>query len=188
VPVLLALATGARRGEILALRWQDLNLDAGTVTIRRSLSETRNGLAFKGTKSDKPRLITLPAFAVAPLKQYRHDQHERRLLLGKSYQNNDLVVCTWDGRPWAPNLVTGAFGDLTKKLELEGVHFHTLRHTHISQLLMQGVPLKVASARAGHATVGITADIYGHLLPGADEQAAQQLDTFLAIAPTAAKG
>ena len=112
---------------------------------------------------------------------------------------------SWDDQPWAPSLLTGAFGDLIrsqaaaakKKAEETGipadpwmqvVHFHTLRHTQISQLLMQGVPLKVASARAGHASVSIRADIYGHLLPGADEQAAAQLGTFLSTPPAAQTG
>ena len=186
LPILLAIATGARRGEILALRWKDVDLQAETVTIRRSLSETRQlGLFFKEPKSRKSiRSIALPAFAVAALKEHRKAQAKKKMLIRDTYQDNDLVLPNWDGRPWAPNLLTGAFGDFMKKQEkkqeaLPHIRFHDLRHGSISMLLMEGVPFKVVSARAGHSTVGITLDTYGHLLPGADEQAAAQLESLM---------
>jgi integrase len=181
LPILLAIATGARRGEILALRWQDVDLQAGAVTIRRSLSETRKlGLSFKEPKSKKSvRSIALPAFAVAALKEHKKSQAEQKMLIRATYQENDLVLPRWDGRPWAPNLLTGLFGDFMKKQQLPRIRFHDLRHGSISMLLMEGVPFKVVSARAGHSTVGITLDTYGHLLPGADEQAAVRLESLI---------
>jgi integrase len=188
LPILLAIATGARRGEILALRWQDVDLQAGVLTIRRSLSETRAlGLSFKEPKSKKSaRSIALPAFAVAALKEHKKSQAEEKMLIRATYQENDLVLPRWDGRPWAPNLLTGLFGDFMQKQQLPRIRFHDLRHGSISMLLMEGVPFKVVSARAGHSTVGITLDTYGHLLPGADEQAAASLDSLMGAGIAAA--
>ena len=181
LPILLAIATGARRGELLALRWQDVNLKAGTVTIRRTLSETREqGLLFKEPKSKKStRVIALPAFATAALKKHKKAQAEKIMSIRATYQDNDLVLPHWDGRPWAPNLLTSAFGDFMDKLDIPRVRFHDLRHGSISMLLMEGVPFKVVSARAGHSTTAITLDVYGHLLPGADEKAAASLDGLM---------
>jgi integrase len=139
------------------------------------------GLFFKEPKSRKSiRSIALPAFAVAALKDHKKAQAKKKMLIRDTYQDNDLVLPNWDGRPWAPNLLTGAFGDFMKKQEdLPHIRFHDLRHGSISMLLMEGVPFKVVSARAGHSTVGITLDTYGHLLPGADEQAAARLENLM---------
>lgn len=178
MPILLAVATGLRRGEILALRWSDLDLDAGTVTVSRSLSETKErGLIFKSPKSrSSKRVVSMPSFAVQALKKHRKKQAEHKLALGPGYKDEDLVLPAPDGRPWTPSNLTGAFGALIRRHKLPQVRFHDLRHGHITQLLLRGVPLKVVSARAGHSGIGITADLYGHLLPGADEQAAAQLE------------
>jgi integrase len=191
LPILLAVASGLRRGELLALRWSDIDLEACCLTVRRTLSETqiekadpgegqpkREGkLAFKEPKSKTSRRsVALPAFAVEALKAHAKKQKEHRLSVGPAYQDQGLVFPADDGRPWAPNLLTSQFGNLVRKLDLPTVRFHDLRHGHITQLLLRGVPLKVVSARAGHSGIAITADLYGHLLPGADEQAAAKLD------------
>ena len=149
---------------------------------RPALSETRElGLFFKEPKSRKSiRSIALPPFAIAALKEHKKAQAKEKMLIRDTYQDNDLVLPNWDGHPWAPNLLTGAFGDFMKKQEkLPHIRFHDLRHGSISMLLMEGVPFKIVSARAGHATVGITLDTYGHLLPGADEQAASRLESLM---------
>lgn len=86
------------------------------------------------------------------------------------------MVPHWDGRPWKPSLLTGAFGDFMSKLDLPRIRSHDLRHGSVSMLIMANVPPKVVSARAGHSTIGITMDIYGHLLPSADAEAASKLD------------
>jgi len=179
LPVVLAVGSGLRRGELLALRWSDIDLETGKVTVLRTLSETReDGLTFKEPKSaTSRRVVTLPAFAVEALKEHKKAQAAHRLQVGPGYKDHDLVMPNEDGSPWAPNLLTGAFGDLIKKLDLPRVRFHDLRHGHITHLLLRGVPLKVASARAGHSGIAITADLYGHLLPGADEEAASRLDS-----------
>ena len=181
VAIMLAVATAARRGEILALRWTDCDLKAGTITIRRTLSETReHGLIFKEPKSRQSvRTITLPQFALAALKEHKRAQAEEIMANRPIYQDNGLVVPNWDGRPWKPSLLTGAFRGFMDKLDLPRIRFHDLRHGSLSMLILANVPPKVVSARAGHSTIGITMDIYGHLLPGADAEAASRLDTFL---------
>ncbi len=178
MPVLLAIGTGLRRGELLALRWADVNLETGEATVKRSLSETREGLSFKEPKSrESRRTVCLPAFVVKALKEHRKAQNEQRLMLGAGYQDNNLVLPSQDGSPWRPSTLTSAFSAMIRKHNLPLVRFHDLRHGHVTHLLLRGVPLKVVSARAGHSTIAITADLYGHLLPGADQQAAAHLDT-----------
>jgi integrase len=190
MPVLLAVATGLRRGELLALRWSDIDLKAGTLTVNRTLSEIKEiGLQFKEPKSrTSRRVVALPAFAVAALKDHAKAQKEYRLSLGAGYKDQGLVLPATDGQPWAPNLLTGAFGSLVRRLDVPTIRLHDLRHGHITQLLLRGVPLKVVSARAGHAGIAITGDLYGHLLPGADEQAAAKMDDVYTWKPAAAKG
>lgn len=184
-PIMLAVGSGLRRGELLALRWSDCDLDAGTVMIRRTLSETKAaGLSFKEPKTrTSRRTVTLPAFAREALSQHKEAQDAHRDRLGNAYHDEDLVFPSDDGRPWAPNLLTGAFRRFVDKQDLPRVRFHDLRHGHITQLLLRGVPLKVVSARAGHSGIAITADIYGHLLPGADAQAAAKLDDAYGVRP-----
>lgn len=187
LPVALAVASGLRRGELLALRWSDCDQEAGTIAVRRTLSETREGLLFKEPKSrTSRRVVTLPAFALEALKVHRKAQAAHRLEVGPGYKDQGLVLPSVDGSPWAPNLLTGAFCRLIDSLALPRVRFHDLRHGHITQLLLRGVPLKVVSARAGHAGIAITADLYGHLLPGADEQAAAKLDDAYTMRPQVA--
>ena len=184
-PIVLAVGSGLRRGELLALRWTDCDLDAGTLTIRRTLSETKAaGLTFKEPKTKTSRrTVTLPAFARETLSQHKEAQDAHREQLGDAYKDEGLVFPAEDGRPWAPNLLTGAFCRFVEKQDLPRVRFHDLRHGHITQLLLRGVPLKVVSARAGHSGIAITADIYGHLLPGADAQAAAKLDDAYGARP-----
>lgn len=178
LPVVLAVGSGLRRGELLALRWSDVDLEAGKLTVVRTLSETRDdGLLFKEPKSaTSRRVVTLPAFAVEALKEHKKAQAAHRLEVGPGYKDQGLVMPAEDGSPWTPNLLTGAFCDLMNTLGLPRIRFHDLRHGHITHLLLRGVPLKVASARAGHSGIAITGDLYGHLLPGADEEAAAKLD------------
>ncbi|MBN1319454.1 MAG: site-specific integrase [Thermoleophilia bacterium] len=178
LPVVLAVGSDLRRGELLALRWSDCDLQTGKLTVTRTLSEGRDyGLMFKEPKSrTSRRVITLPAFALEALTEHKKAQATHRLEVGPGYKDQGLVMPNDDGSPWAPNLLTGAFGDTIRKLDLPRVRFHDLRHSHITHLLLRGVPLKVVSARAGHSGIAITGDLYGHLLPGADEEAAAKLD------------
>jgi integrase len=185
-PVILALTCGLRRGEILALRWEDVDLERGVLLVRRSLEETKQGLRFKEVKSGRGRAVALPVVAAEALRRQRMEQAARRMRLGHLWHDLGLVVCGPDGRPRPPNGFTAAFRRLVKRVGLEPMRFHDLRHTHASHLLRAGVDLKTVSARLGHSTAVMTLDVYGHVLPGAQEQAAKVVDEILGRAKQSA--
>ena len=175
-PILTAATTGVRRGELLAIRWPDLNLDAGNLSVRRSLEQTRKGgLKFKETKNRKGRPITLPAILVRALRDHLAEQNEFKKLFGADYQDQGLVFARPDGSIWKPESFTEEYFRFARKIGVK-VRFHDLRHSHASQLLRAGVPVKVVSERLGHSAVGITLDTYSHMLPGMQEEAAQKID------------
>ncbi len=147
LPVVLAVGSGLRRGELLALRWSDCDLETGKITVMRTLSEGREfGLAFKEPKSrTSRRVVTLPSFALEALKEHKKAQAAHRLEVGPGYKDQGLVLPAEDGSPWAPNLLSGAFAAMIRRLDLPRVRLHDLRHGHITHLLLRGVPLKVAS-------------------------------------------
>jgi integrase len=174
-PVLIALATGMRRGEILALRWRNLDLDRGVIRIVESLEQTKGGLRFKPPKTDRARAVTLPSFAVDELRRLRREQAESLLVLGVRQTEATLVCTQPDASPIAPKVLTNYFGRVTKRLGLP-IHFHSLRHTHATHLLLAGVHPKVAQERLGHATVAMTLDIYSHVTERLRDDAANKID------------
>ena len=103
-------------------------------------------------------------------------------MIGQAYEDNGLVYCRPDGKPWEPDAVSRGFARLIKKYGLPDIRFHDLRHSHATQLLKQGVHPKVVSERLGHSTVGLTLDVYSHVLPNIQEKAARKLDTALRAA------
>ena len=181
LPVFLnmAAATGARRGEVLALRWSDIK--GAVVLIDRSLCQTRAGLVFKTTKSEDPRKIELPASMVACLDAHRVRQDEFRKQFGPDYHSDlDLVFANLDGSPLKPDSISSAVRHLCRQLGLpKGASLHTLRHSHASLLLADGVDLATVSARLGHSSVRTTADIYSHAIRGKDQAAAQSWDEIM---------
>jgi integrase len=182
IPVMLAVTTGLRRGEILGLRWEDVDFENATLAVRQSLEQTRAGLAFKPPKTTKARrVVALPGLTIEMLKEHKKRQAARRLLLGRAWEDNDLVSPAADGKPWPPGAFSAAFLALARKTGVK-VRFHDLRHTHATQLLRQGVHPKIVSERLGHSTVGITLDVYSHVLPGMQEEAASRTDAALRTA------
>ena len=180
IPVLLAVTTGMRRGEILALRWRDVDLDAGRLQVVRTLEQTRTTLNFKEPKTDRSRrTITLPSYAIEELREHWKQQAELRLTLGLGKDPESLVVCRLDGQPLQPRSLTHEFSRMIARVGVRRIRFHDLRHTHLSHLLAAGVNPKVASERAGHASVAITLDVYSHVLPGLQEDVAKQVDVAL---------
>ncbi len=183
IPVLLAVTTGMRRGEILALRWRETNLVSGTLSVCRSLEQTKASLTFKEPKSRHGRrVLSLPQMTVDALQEHRGRQDERKTLLGTDYQDNDLVCCREDGTVWPPSAFTSAYRDLLRRRGMKPVRFQDLRHSHASQLLRAGVSPKVIAERLGHARVGFTLDVYSHVLPGMQEEAARLVDAGLGSA------
>jgi integrase len=179
-------ALGARRGEVLALRWSDLV--GGRAIIARSLSQTKAGLEFKGTKSELPRTVSMTAEALAALEAHRARQDAFRRQYGSDYATAlDLVFAQPDGSPLRPDSVSASISLLCRRLKLPpGASLHTLRHTHATHMLVGGVPLQVVSERLGHSSVRVTAEVYAHSLRGQDDEAVRKLEEFQRASRSAA--
>ena len=172
--ILLGLATGARRGELLALQWPDIDFETGLMNVTKSLEQTKAGLRVKSTKSEKPRRFAVPAGALDALREHQAEQDRNRSLFGADYQDNQLVFCQPAGGYYSPDRVGARVVELMKKAGLEGVSLHSLRHTHVSELLSKGVPITTVAKRLGHANANVTLSIYAHALE-ADELAAAKI-------------
>ncbi len=180
--LLLEAATGARRGELCALAWNDLTLDGvpPLITISKSLEQTRQGLRVKPPKNDRSRTLPLPALAVEALREHRAQQDDWRRAFGGDYLADlNLVFSTPDGNYLKPDTVSAKGSALARKLGLKGVSLHTLRHSHGSQLLSAGVPLPAVSKRLGHSSTHVTASVYAHAMPQDELAAAEVWDTMM---------
>jgi len=181
LPMLLemAAATGARRGEVLALRWQDLH--GSDLMIARSLTQTKQVLEFKGTKTEEPRLVSLPASTLEALEKHQQRQDEFRVQFGPDYRADlDLIFANPDGSPLKPDSISSAVSLLFRKLKLpKGASLHSLRHSHCSLLLADGVDLATVSERLGHSSVRVTSEIYTHAIRGRDQEAARRWDKLM---------
>jgi integrase len=179
-PTLVALFTGVRRGELLALRWGNVDLDAKIIRVRESLEETKGGLRFKPPKSKAGiRDITLPGVVVGALHSQRKLLLERRLVLGQGkLTDTDLVFPAWDGSPQHPNSFSSIWVRVLKAHGVK-VSLHALRHTHASQLIAAGVDVVTISKRLGHASANVTLSVYAHLFAGDDSKAADAIDAAL---------
>ena len=181
LPTLLAVGLGLRRGELLGLQWQDFDFEKGLVGIRRTLlAKRKEGQLFSECKTEKSnRVLAVPENIISVLKQAQKKQLENKLFFGQGYQDHGLVCCNPDGSPVSPSAFDHRF---TKALEangLEHIRVHDLRHTNASLMLSQGVPMKVASERLGHATIVITMDLYSHIDEELQRDAAQKLNLAL---------
>jgi len=173
--ILLDLATGARRGELLALQWSDIDFESGIMNVTKSLEQTKAGLRVKSTKSGKPRRFAVPSAALDALEEHRSRQQADLEMFGAEYKDNDLVFCQPEGGYYSPDRVGARVVELMRKAGLAaGVSLHSLRHTHASELLSKGVPIATVAKRLGHASPNITLSIYAHSLE-ADELAAAKI-------------
>ncbi|HZY97928.1 MAG TPA: site-specific integrase [Candidatus Cybelea sp.] len=192
--VVLAIGSGLRRGELLALRWADVDLEAATLRVNRALEcvaivdpddpENRTPeLRFKEPKtSGSRRSIPLPRFAVERLRQHRREQKDRFDALG-TWRTNDSLVFDRGGEPWNPNTFGTEFAKRARKMKLPPVRLHDLRHSYASLMLESGVDLKTVSQALGHSTIRITADTYAHVTPAMQQSAAERLDRIVRTAP-----
>jgi len=173
---LLAAATGMRRGELLALRWSDVDLDAGVARVERSVTQVAQVLNYTTPKNHERRDVTLDARTVATLRAWRKAQLAERMAWGAAYRDTEGLVFTWeDGRPILPDYVTRTFGDLTAGREIPRLKLHELRHTHATMLLRDGVPVHVVAKRLGHKDASVTLNVYADAIPDDDGRA---VDTF----------
>jgi integrase len=173
-----AVHTGLRRGELLGLKWTDINLDARTLSVQRSLDKDGTFNAPKRSKSR--RTVTLTPQAAEALKGHRAHQNEERLWLGSLWEDRDLVVPNRRGKPMnADNLYHRDFKPLLQRAGLSGFTFHSLRHTCATLLLAKNVNPKIVSELLGHATISQTMDTYSHVMPGMGDVAADALESAL---------
>lgn len=169
----LIATTGMRRGEALGLRWSSVNLKIGRVQINRSLSVIDNVLSWDAPKTARSRrTVSLDPETVAALKAHRKRQLEGRVLAGDAWVDDDLVFCNELGGEQHPDRFTRAFQAAAKRAGLPPIRLHDLRHTWATLALEAGIHPKVVSERLGHATTSITLDIYSHVQPELDAQAA----------------
>ena len=179
--VALALGTGARRGEIAALRWSDIDLDAAKVRIERALEQTKDGLRIKAPKTQAGRrTVSLPASTVAALRDHRRKALEARLALGLGALPAEAPVFGDHVGNWpSPYSISDRWRDAVKNRKLPKVTFHALRHSHASALIAAGLDVVAVSRRLGHASPALTLSVYGHLFSNSDDKAAAAIDAAL---------
>lgn len=177
LPVTLAAATGIRRGDLLALRWSDVDLRGGLIRIQRGYEG--KGVFREPKTARGRRTIAAPTFAVTALRRHRKDQAARRLLLGEAWSDQDLVIDRGDGGPVHPDVLSHRFARLAAAQGLGAVRLHDLRHGYATMLLAAGVHPKIASEALGHSSSAFTMDVYSHLLEGLGRAAAEAVQSAL---------
>jgi integrase len=182
VPTILAVLCGLRRGEICALRWRNVDLDARKLSIVESAEQTENGVRYKEPKSGRGRPVALSETVVEELRLHRIRQAQELLGFGVRLTDETMVASRAEGSALQPRSLTHEWVRLISRTPLPRVRFHDLRHAHATHLLASGVHPKVASERLGHSKVGITLDLYSHVLPGMQEDAAARVDEALRLA------
>jgi integrase len=182
VPAAPAVLCGMRRGEICALRWRNVDLNAAQISVVESLEQTKAGLRFKSPKSGKGRTVALSTTVVDELRAHRIKRAQELLRLGVRLSDDDLVIAHADGSVISPIYISQRWARTIKKSRLTRPRFHDLRHAHATHMLANGVHPKVVSERLGHSKVGITLDLYSHVIPGMQEDAAAMVDRALSAA------
>jgi integrase len=177
--ILTALFTGMRRGEILGLRWSDINWENGMISVVQQVQDIRGkGIVFKDKPKGARRNITAPRFLIAMLKKHKAEQNEIRLMHGADYQDNNLVFPRVDGSPERPSNLSHRFKNLVDSLGLSGMRFHDCRHVHATLLLGMDIAAGKVQERLGHKSIKLTIDTYSHVTPNMQEEIAEKLDTL----------
>ena len=173
----VAIHTGMRRGELLGLRWKDVDLEGSTIRVRRTLTREGNGYALGEPKTEKSRrTLRLTQRAVDALRSHRASQAQEKLRAGSLYRDEDLVFAGEGGGFLNPsNLRQRSFAPLLKRAGLDQITFHDLRHTCASLLFQKNAHPKFVQELLGHASVAITLDTYSHMLPGMGGEAADAM-------------
>ena len=181
--VITALFTGVRRGELLALRWHDVDLDGKepSLRVREAIEETKAGLRFKTPKTENSvREISLPDIVAEALREHRQKQREQRVALGLGkLDETALLFPRLNGEPQSPRAFSKEWSDVAASIELP-VTFHALRHTHASHLIDAGIDVVKISRRLGHASVDITLRVYAHLFRKRDDKSSAAINAAIA--------
>ena len=170
----VAATTGMRRGEVLGLRWQDIDLEGMRLSVRQTLLSVEYDLVFSTPKTRKgTRSIALDTTTVSALRAHKARQAEERLAWGPGWGDSGLAFTRENGSPIHPDLFSKRFGHQVKAAALPDIRLHDLRHTHATLALQAGIHPKVVSERLGHANVAITLDTYTHVVPALQSDAAE---------------
>lgn len=176
----LAATTGMRRGELMGLRWTDIDFSAAKVFIRQTRVSVRYEVATSQPKTKTSnRGIAIDSASMNALRSFRAAQLEERLAFGPGYKETGLVFTREDGEPLHPETVTDMFKRRAAGANLPPIRFHDLRHTYASLALKGGIHPKVVSQRLGHSSIAITLDTYSHVLSGVDEDAADAVSRMI---------
>ena len=176
----LAVTTGMRQGELLGLRWRDVDLDAGMLQIRGSMQATPDGLRIMEPKTPgSRRQVALSKQPIDALRRHRVAQAAERLRIGAAWEDGDLVFCSAAGRPITASGLRRSYEPLLKRAGLPRMRFHDLRHTSATLLLGRGVHPKVVSEMLGHTRISTTLDLYSHVSMTMQQQAAEAFDAIL---------
>jgi integrase len=178
---LMLATTGLRRGEVLGLSWSCVDLDAGRISVRRTLVDLDGQEpVWSDPKTARGRRgISLDPETVAALRAVRAEQVQERLLMGAGYQDHDLVFAWPDGRPLHPERFSRSFVRQLERHGLPALSVHGLRHTWATLALQAGVHPKVVQERLGHSSIAITMDIYSHVLPSMETDAADRVAALI---------
>src|SRR6516162_2288634 len=182
IPILLGVLCGMRRGEICALRWRSIDLDAGRLSVVASARPGRGAIVEKETKGGRGRAVTLPPMVVTELRRHRTEQAQRLLRLGVRLTDDHHVLTREDGTPAWPGWLTRNFREFMHRHRLPRIRLHDLRHSHATHLLAAGVHPKIAQERLGHSSISITLDTYSHVLPGMQDDAVAKVDAAIQAA------
>ncbi|WP_029422150.1 tyrosine-type recombinase/integrase [Alicyclobacillus macrosporangiidus] len=182
IAFVLAIMTGLRKGEILGLRWSDVDFSSKLITVRQNLSYVHGQFYFLEPKTAHGRrAVAISDPIIEALNIHRIRQEEERLKAGPLYRDHGLVVQTEVGTPVSPRNLDRSWYNLLGKCDVPRIRFHDLRHTHATLLLKQGVHPKIVSERLGHANIGITLDTYSHVLPNLQQSAVDQLSELISV-------
>ena len=175
--IMLAASSGARRGELLALRWSDIDLDRGTLSIERGIVRVGDSLIEQGTKTHQSRRISLDSGTVTALRIHRQQATERARLAGSKITSESFVFShSVDGStPWHPDSTSRAFRRICQQAGVTGVRLHDLRHYVATRLLTAGVDVRTVAGRLGHRNPSTTLNVYSHFVPETDQEAAETL-------------
>ncbi|OAT79306.1 site-specific integrase [Desulfotomaculum copahuensis] len=180
VALITELGTGLRRGELLGLKWEDVDLKRGVITVRRQLVRAKGGPVFHEPKTDAGvRTVTIPEEVLCELKAHKARQAEIKLQFGQAYEDSGLVFCQGFGQLIEPRGFTRHFDRLLVKAGIRHVSFHSLRHTHATELLRLGINLKTIQGRLGHSNFNVTANFYAHVANELEQEAAEKINEVL---------
>lgn len=179
IAYLLAALCGLRRGEIAALRWKHVDLDAGTMTVVQTARQIKTVVSYKPVKNSKGRPVALSPIMIAELRAHRARQAEEMLRLGLKLTGDSFVFAQFDGSAIKPGSITNDWVRLVTRYKLPKIRLHDLRHTHATAMLGGNIHPKIVSERLGHSSIAITLDLYSHVMPNMQSDAVATMDDAL---------